>query len=88
MTDRILFELADGWALGFDTNQWIIMRARNRRGERDWQPVSFIASEKRILERCIRENGVHPTLVAQSKLDALPDQFRDWIALQDKQDGV
>jgi hypothetical protein len=26
--------------------------------------------------------------VAQSKLDALPDQFRDWIALQDKQDGV
>ncbi|MDP6676838.1 MAG: hypothetical protein QGI29_04655, partial [Pirellulales bacterium] len=82
MTDRILFELADGWALGHDKRQWMIMRARNRRGERDWQPVSFIASEKRILERCIREKGIQPTSVARSKLNTLPNQFRDWIALQ------
>ena len=79
MTDRILFELADGWALGHDKLQWMLMRARNRHAERVWQPVSFIGFGKRILERCIRENGVHPTLVAQSKLDALPDQFRDWV---------
>jgi len=81
MTDRILFELADGWALGHDKQQWMLMRAAKLRGEDIWQPVSFIGSEKRILERCMLENGVHPTSMAQAMLDALPNHFSEWKLL-------
>jgi len=84
MTDRHLFDLVDGWALGFDDRQWMLMRARSRRGEREWHPVAFIATEKRILLRTMLENGVTPTAAAQARLDALPDRFRDWLAIGDE----
>ena len=74
-----LFELSDGWALGCDRLQWMVMSARNRRGEREWQPVSFIVSTKEILLRCIRENGCIPTPEGQAELNALPNTFSKWL---------
>ena len=82
--DRIIFQLSDKWALGYDRLQWMVMRARKRRGQREWRPISFVDTEKTILFRCIREKGVQPTPEAQAKLDALPDTFKEWLAMQDQ----
>ena len=46
----------------------------------DWRGVSFVGSEKRILRRVLREAGLVLTPEAQARLDALPEQFLDFIA--------
>jgi len=76
--DRILFELAPGWALGADRNQWIVMRRRKRRDQHYWHPVSFIGSTKTTLLRVLREKGIQPTPEAKIALNALPERFLDW----------
>lgn len=78
MADQILLELADGWALGFDSLQWIVLRRRNLRTQCGWKPVSFIATNKSILRRVLREAGVQPNPKASKYLDAMPDTFREW----------
>lgn len=88
MSDKHLFDLAPGWALGYDASQWMLMRRRNFRTQRGWKPVSFIASNKDILFRCMRESGIDPTPEAQAKLDALPFRFRDWITMSGREDGA
>ncbi len=50
----------------------------------DWRGIPFIGSEKRVLRRCIREAGVVLTPEAQARLDALPDQFLDFIAFPER----
>lgn len=82
MTDRLLFTFNDKWALGYDSQQWMIMRRvrrRNPRGRSNWNPVRFIGSYKRILLLTMREKGIEPTPSAQRELDALPDSFRAWF---------
>ncbi len=68
MTDKFLIELCDGWALGYDANQWIVLRAKIRRDERYWNAVSFVRSTKVILLRISTENGIQPTSNARSSL--------------------
>ena len=82
VSDRILFELGNGWALGYDKNQWILMRARYRHAERTWQPIAFIGSTTSTLRRCMRENGCKPTRRGRAQLDALPSSFKEWIRLK------
>ena len=77
-TNRFLFDLADGWALGADEKQWMLLRARKRHAQTIWQPIAFIASTKLILLRCMLENGVQPTVEARAKIDRLPERFLDW----------
>jgi hypothetical protein len=86
-SSRILFQLNDGWALGADPRQWMLLRARKRHAQVTWQPVAFIASTKDVLRRCMRENGVHPSPDAKQNLDMLPDRFSDWVATR-ATDGV
>ena len=81
MTDRFLFDLAPGWKLGADANQWMLMRGRKRHAEVTWQPVAYIGSTTSVLWRCMREKGIGPTLEAQAKLNALPERFLDWRAM-------
>ncbi len=81
--DQIIFQLSDISALGYDRLQWMVMKARNRRGQREWRPVSFVISTKAVLLRCIAENGAQPTPEAQVRLDALPDTFKEWLAKHD-----
>ncbi len=45
----------------------------------DWRGVSFVGSEKRILRRVIREAGVVLAPEALARLDALPEQFLDFV---------
>lgn len=82
-SDRFLFDLAPGWALGFDDLQWILLKRYNPgRGHRrwPWKGVSFIASEKRFLERVIREKRVPLTPEGRAQLNALPATFREFLA--------
>jgi len=86
MSDNILFQLAPGWALGADNQQWILfkadkrgLQAKKRHRRAPWRAVSFIASTKTVLMRVLNEKGVVPTLEAQAALDTLPDTFQKWL---------
>ena len=78
MSDGILIELAPGWALGFDQQQWILYRVYFKRDTERLLPVSFIASTKAILLRVINETEINLTPEASEYIDAMPDTFRAW----------
>ena len=92
MADRALFDLdAEArWRLAYDPLQWVVQRRVGtpcRRGSDSaamrstgWRAVSFIAGEKRVLPRVLREKGVVLTAEAQARIDALPEKFRDFLA--------
>ena len=76
--DRFLFDLAPGWALGYDKNQWIVLRSRNLRTQRGWKAVSFIGLKKTTLLSVLLEKGVELNPAAQANLELFPDRFLDW----------
>ncbi len=42
--------------------------------------LSFVGGKKTTLERLFREKGISLTPEALARLDALPKQFRDFVA--------
>ncbi len=96
MADKPLFNLdAEGrWRLAYDSNQWVIQRRaqkpRVRRleghaiADSGWRGVSFVGGKKATLHRLFREKGISLTREAKSRLDALPEQFMDFIAAPEK----
>ena len=103
MADKPLFTLdAKGhWRLAYDSNQWVLQRARKRKAPRrqkpppeqfeatpgsilDWRGVSYVGGKKATLRRLFREKGVVLTAEAQTLLDALPEQFMDFIAAPER----
>ena len=76
--DGTVFDLAPGWALGYDKNQWIVLRRRNLRTQRGWKAVSFIGCKKTTLLRVLREKGVELNPEAQASLELFPERFLDW----------
>ena len=78
MADRFLFALSDGWALGADNNQWMLLRPRKHHAETVWQPVAYIASTKTDLLLSMAEKDIQLTEDAQARLNALPEPFLDW----------
>jgi len=83
-------DLAPGWSLRADPLQWMICRERFRRGVITWQPVSFIASNKRMLASAIARAGLfnRPDLypAVHAFLSASPHSFREWVQLSTKSD--
>jgi len=89
MADNPLFNLdAEGrWRLAYDRQQWIIQRRKgparpsNRSGiaESGWRGVSFVGGKKATLARLFREKGISMTPEALARLDALPEQFLDFV---------
>ena len=87
--DRILFDLAPGWAVGFDRLQWIVFHAIARKaGDRRsrWRPVAYVSSEKRILERIIHEKRIRVTQAGRHRLNALPERFSDFCVRDQQSD--
>jgi len=85
MKDQFLIDLAPGWALGFDPQQWMIETADKRRQQADlryrrapWRPVAFIGSTKAVLRCCLSEKGIELTPKASEYIDAMPDTFQAW----------
>ncbi len=46
--------------------------------------MSFVGGKKTTLERLFREKGIFLTPEALARLDALPEQFRDFIATPER----
>ena len=73
--------LGEGWALGADDLQWMVLRKFVRKSEaQDWRAVSFVATTKDILRRVLREKGCQLSAEGQAALDALPETFKEWRA--------
>ena len=79
MTDRVIFELSSGWAFGYDDLQWIVFRRRNFRTQQGWKALAFIASNKGILRRVLKEMAIQPNPEAVDYLDAMPNTFKEWL---------
>jgi len=94
MADKHLFNLdTEGrWRLAYDRQQWVLQRRvgspRPGKGaavrDTGWRGVSFVGGKKATLHRLFREKGVSLTAEAQSRLDALPEQFMDFIAAPER----
>lgn len=83
MADRIFLRLNARYALGADSLQWIIYRARvsepSLARSRDWHGVSFVSSTKALLLGLIGgRDGLCPE--AQLALDGYPGTFEAWKA--------
>ena len=79
MNARHIIRLNDRWALSADNLQWIVEHYRPPK----WRAVAFIASNKAVLMRVLREKGVDITPNAKDALDHLPDTFREWKSKQE-----
>ena len=75
-------DLAPGWALLADQQQWLLCRERYRQGTALWHPVGFIGSNKRVLARVMAREGLfnRPDLdrAVHAFLSASPQSFREW----------
>jgi hypothetical protein len=58
------------------------MRARKRQEEAYWQPISYIATKKPILLRCLSEKGCVPDTEGQANLAKLPNTFNEFITTE------
>jgi hypothetical protein len=78
-----VMQINEGWALGSDPLQWILLR--RRKGPQSWYGVSFVSTTKEILARCMGEKGIPPD-DAKRALDTLPDTFmgRSELVIGDK----
>ena len=76
MADR-QFAISGKWALAADRLQWMVQRRYMNKGQVKWQAVSFVASTRDILARCLREKGCPPA-DAERLLAGLPATFDEW----------
>jgi len=70
--------ISGDWALASDGAQWILQRKWK---DEKWRPVSFVRSDRDILERCMREKGTDNGTVFKL-LSGLADSFDRWKASQ------
>ncbi len=90
MADKSLFTLdTEGrWQLAYDRQQWIIQRRKGPPRPSNvvpgrasgWRAVSYVGGKKATLDRLFREKGNVLTAEAQTRFDALPDQFLAFLA--------
>ncbi len=84
MVDTQFLRLSEKWALAYDKNQWIVQRRKapsKKGGACRWSGVSFVGSNKDILWRVLREKLAEIGPAAREYIDAMPDTFREWIAM-------
>ncbi len=82
--DTQFLRLSENWALAYDENQWIVQRARRNRnkvGGLEWRAVAFVASDKGVLQRVLREKGAVIDSEGLEALRRLPETFREWVSM-------
>ena len=77
MTGRMVLRLSADWVVLADDRQWMLCR-RRKNANSGWKPLSYVASSKAVLLRCLREKGAVVDAQGQAALDALPESFRAW----------
>jgi hypothetical protein len=80
MTDR-QFAISGKWALAADRLQWMVQRRHMSKGQVKWQSVSFVASTRDVLARCLPEKGCPPA-DAERLLAGLPATFKEWAKMR------
>ncbi len=90
MTDRIFLRLSEGWALGFDQNQWIVMRAKSDKSKpgQGWRAIAFVGSTRAVLRRVLREKGAEVAPGARAAVDSFPETFLEWLAARDRAEAA
>ena len=78
MTERIFMHLCDDWSVGYDDQQWIVLK----RIGKTWRSIAFVGSTKRVLIRVLTEEGVEVTPEARAALNDLPRTFVEWARLR------
>ena len=85
-------DLAPGWCLRADRLQWLLCRKRHRDDKTIWQPVGFIASDKRMLARILAKEGLFNSQelnpAVHAFLAAPPSHFREWRGLVSDNSGL
>ncbi len=84
IADTLFLRLSERWALATDGIQWIVQRARrngNKEGGLEWRAVAFVASDKGVLHRVLREKGAVIDSEGHAALRRLPGTFREWISM-------
>ncbi len=81
MADTQFLRLSEKWALAYDKNQWIVQKRKALGKKCRWAAVSFVASNKDILWRVLREKGAEIDPAAREYIDAMPATFREWISM-------
>ncbi len=84
VADTLFLRLSERWALATDGIQWIVQRARrnrNKEGGLEWRSVAFVASDKGVLHRVLREKGAVIDSEGLEALRRLPGTFREWISM-------
>ena len=76
MSEHMVLRLSANWAVLADDQQWMLSRRRKNR--KSWDAVSFVASTKAVLMRCIHEKDAIVDPEGQAALDALPESFQAW----------
>jgi len=90
MTDRVFLRLGEGWALGYDQNQWIVMRSKSDRSKpgQGWRAIAFVGSTRAVLMRVLRETGAEIAPDARVAVDSLPETFLEWLAAHDRAEAA
>ncbi len=90
MTDRVFLRLGEGWALGYDQNQWIVMRSKSDRSKpgQGWRAIAFVGSTRAVLMRVLREKGIEIAPDARVAVDSLPETFLEWLAAHDRAEAA
>ena len=84
VADTLFLRLSKRWALATDGIQWIVQRARrnrNKEGGVEWRAVAFVASDKGVLHRVLREKGAVIDSDGHAALRRLPETFQEWISM-------
>ncbi len=84
MVDTQFLRLSEKWALAYDNAQWIVQKRKapgKKGGVYRWAAVSFVGSNKADLLRVLREKGAEMGPAVREYIDAMPDTFREWIAM-------
>jgi hypothetical protein len=76
MTGHMVLWLSATWAVLADDQQWMLCKRRKNR--KSWDAVSFVASTKAVLLRCIDEKDAVVDPEGQTALSALPKSFQAW----------
>ena len=71
------FAISGRWALAADSLQWMLQRQYLSNGQPAWRSISFVASTRDVLARCMREKGCPPA-DAERLLAGLPSTFEEW----------
>jgi hypothetical protein len=82
-SNRLIAQLNENWRVVYDPLQWILQQRKGKARKKNsgWRGRSFCRTREGLL-RCVRDYCGEIDAAALAKLDALPDHYEDWRAVQ------